>query len=601
MNLTYKKVILLISCFISLKLYSNSKRKSFLKAFPFTSIIASQHDFKKDLELANKFFKNEEYTKALELALSIIKKSDSYKPELFYKCHYLIGSILRRINNHEKSLLYFKKSLADLNSLKNKYNTEKTIPQYTIKKARNLVRIGAQFLELNKNDSAVYYFKKVISTPSLNQEIQSIKASAHGNLSGTYLIDSVYNKAKEHAYKAIEIHKKSNNKISQATAIANLASIYISQEDYIKAKELYQKALSLIEKDQSIEASKYQEDLYYNLAWTMYLLKDYKAYEYQEKSIDIKDALRDKEVNLIMKGIFEKHKIDLEKQKATTLKNKIELEKQQEKISIYLSSAISLLILIISGVIVYNYKLRQKNLHLKFSQSKLLEEQNIERLKIDAQIKILNATIDGKETERKQIAETLHDSVSALLSSANMHLTATKKQFKEKTPIELEKTQEIILEASQKVRDLSHNLVSSILLKFGLEYAINDIAKKYSNSELSFHTDFTDVNRYNQEFEIKIYNVLHELINNIIKHSKANNAHIVIEDKNGFISFLIEDDGIGFNFKDSKTSSGLGLNQIEARIKMMNGSFLIESAEQRGTKITISVPSQLKHKLSSFS
>ena len=175
-----------------------------------------------------------------------------------------------------------------------------------------------------------------------------------------------------------------------------------------------------------------------------------------------------------------------------------------------------------------------------------------------------------------------------------MHLSATKKQFNGSTPIELDKTQEIILEAAEKVRDLSHTLVSSILLKFGLEYALKDIAKKYSNTELSFHTEFTNVSRYSQEFEIKIYNVIHELINNILKHSKASNAYIVIEDKNDFLSILIEDDGIGFNYKYSNEKTGLGLNQIEARIQMMNGNFLIESSENRGAKITISVPVQKK-------
>ena len=81
------------------------------------------------------------------------------------------------------------------------------------------------------------------------------------------------------------------------------------------------------------------------------------------------------------------------------------------------------LIIIITLLYVLNfYKLRQKNLRLKLSQTQLVQNQNLEKIKSESQVRILNATIDGKESERKQIAETLHDSVSAFLSSANLHL-----------------------------------------------------------------------------------------------------------------------------------------------------------------------------------
>ena len=64
--------------------------------------------------------------------------------------------------------------------------------------------------------------------------------------------------------------------------------------------------------------------------------------------------------------------------------------------------------------------------------------------------------------------------MSALLSSANLHLQACKKIFNGQIPIELEKSQDIIVEASQIIRDLSHTLVSSVLLKFGLANSIKD-------------------------------------------------------------------------------------------------------------------------------
>ena len=93
-----------------------------------------------------------------------------------------------------------------------------------------------------------------------------------------------------------------------------------------------------------------------------------------------------------------------------------------------------LLILGISGSILYNYKLRQNNLKLKLEKTESAQKSKLEKLKSESQVRILNATLDGKEAERKQIAETLHDSVSSLLSSANLHLQATKCSLMEILP-----------------------------------------------------------------------------------------------------------------------------------------------------------------------
>ena len=236
------------------------------------------------------------------------------------------------------------------------------------------------------------------------------------------------------------------------------------------------------------------------------------------------------------------------------------------------------------------YKLKQKNLGLKLSQSQLIQNQNIEKIRSESQVRILNATIDGKETERKQIAETLHDSVSALLSSANLHLQATRSQFNGKTPVEIDKTQQIITEASQKIRDLSHTLVSSVLLKFGLKFAIKDMADKYSNSQLTIDTEIGDIRRYEQNFEIKMHNIIQEFVNNILKHSKADKAMIKLEEVDGKLYLRISDDGVGFDKTKITVKDGLGINQIDARIQMMKGEFTIDSVEQNGTVIKVVLP-----------
>ncbi|CAM1351895.1 Tetratricopeptide repeat-containing protein [Tenacibaculum ascidiaceicola] len=539
-------------------------------------------------------YKKEKYTEALNKALVLAHKTKN-NTELDFSTNLLIAEIFQNLNVRNKSITYYYKSLEIFNSIESngEFSSITSIPPESY--AKILIGLAGNYQLTNKIDSAKVYYKKIIQINSLNKEVQDIRAKAYSNLSGIYKKENL-SLAKEYTNKAIEIHRNNDNKISEASALNNLANIYLHEKNYKKAKEVYFKGLELLEMSNSIKATKFKEDLYFNLAYTLYLLKDYTAYDYQEKSYNIKDNLRDKEIRRMVEQIYTQHKENLEKEKTALVKEQRKLEEAQEAKTSMLFGALSFLVLIVSGVIIYNYKLRQKNLRLKLSESKLIQQQNLEKVKSEAQVKILNATIDGKETERKLIAEILHDNVSALLSSANMHLTATKKQFDGDTPQEIEKTQAIISEASQKVRDLSHNLVSSILLKFGLEYAIKDVVKKYSNSQLKLEVSAKNINRYNQEFEIKIFNVIQELINNILKHSKAKHAQIDLKEEKSQLTVLVKDDGVGFSTSSSSFSDGIGLNQVEARIHMMDGKLTIKSEVNVGTTINITVPILKKEK-----
>ena len=582
----------------------------------------------------NDLYLNKKYPEVLKEALVLFNKSKSENDFLtMYKTSELIGKVYRKSYNYKLSLKYLKISIQSLNNFNNGLDSQNIIKKSNINLlAKSYLGIGATYLTVYKDlkhratdtnyqklldigvsknynkeydevkdirvfrDSAQYFFSKLEELPSINDKILEQKASSHTNLSAIYQLDSMYIEAKFYVLKAIKIHRKRNDKIKLAKSLSNLGGVYLSTGEYNKAKETYSEGIETIKKDESEKAVETKARLYFNLAWAMRNLKDYKAYDYQELSYEIKDVIRDKNIQQLVKKIEANHNENLKQQEINLVNAQKELLKaEHDKTNLYLG-LLTLLIAVAFGFVIYNYKLRQKNLKLKLSESNLLQQQSIEKLKSEAQIKILNATIDGKESERKLIAEILHDNVSALLSSANMHLSATKKQFNGSTPLEVEKTRAIILEASQKVRDLSHNLVSSILLKFGLEYAFKDVAKKYSNSQLHFDVEAKNISRYNQEFEIKIFNVVQELINNIIKHSKANYAKIALTEEKNQLTILVKDDGVGFTPSSSSIKDGIGLNQIEARIHVMKGKIKINSQLNKGTEIIITVPIQQQKK-----
>ena len=541
-------------------------------------------------------FENKKYVEGLRLALALHQKSKKNKDvKIHYQITNLIAEIYRKNREHKKAIIYYKISLKQLSlNLKDNrdltYNNQKDL-------AKKYQRIGTEYALLKINDSAIFYYNKLAELNSLDDEVLGLQASSFSNLAGIYQKDTTilnhYEKAIDYAERAIATHKKRNNRLSQASAINNLANVYLLQGDFEKSKKKYFEGIKLIKRDTSSLSIAIKADLYYNLAWAMRNLKEYEAYDYQEISYNMENDLRDDEMTQNIKRITGEYNVGVVRKAG-------EFEKQKAQNLTWIIGISSFSIILLLAFLLNQYKLRQKTLSLQLSKQELLQQQKLEKIRTESQIRILNATLDGKETERKQIAETLHDSVSALLSSANLHLQACKKLFKGPIPLEVDKSQNIIHEASQKIRDLSHTLVSSILLKFGLAYAIKDMAEKYSNSQLEILYETQNIQRYDQDFEIKLHNIIQELINNTLKHSEATTASILLVENDEKLLLSIKDNGKGFDKLQVPKKDGLGINQIDARIHMMKGKFDIKSENNKGTLVTIELP-VFKKELAKFS
>ncbi|QXP66875.1 tetratricopeptide repeat-containing sensor histidine kinase [Polaribacter sp. AHE13PA] len=553
------------------------------------------------LQDINQVYQDKKFDLALKKAFTLLDSSRNNNREIFYKTNYLIGSIFYETLSFKDGIKYFRTNVDGLLNDSLLLDANKNSFDSNLLLVQNYLRLGSSYHKLKERDflqkyrdSTLYYYNKVIDFNNLDNNYLEAKARTYSNLSAFYINDSLYGLAEKYVNLSISIHKSKNDKLNQAAGLGNLASIYLIKEDFNLAKKIYLEGLELIKNDNSAKAVRFKASLYANLSWAMYKLKDYKAYEFQEISYGIKDELRDTEIRGIVKTIKAEYDVDTVKK----LVLKEEENKRLKNQRTFWMLGIGGLIIIITLLYVLNfYKLRQKNLRLELTQTQLVQYQNLEKIKSDTQVRILNATIDGKESERKQIAETLHDSVSALLSSANLHLQAARGLFKGDIPIEIDKSQHIIKEASQTIRDLSHTLVSSVLLKFGLKYALKDMADKYSNSQIKIDTRVGETRRYEQNFEIKVYNIIQEFINNILKHSKAEKAMIKLDESDGKLYLRISDDGVGFDKKKIIKKEGLGLNQIDARIQMMQGEFHIDTAPKNGTVIKVILPILEKKKI----
>jgi len=247
--------------------------------------------------------------------------------------------------------------------------------------------------------------------------------------------------------------------------------------------------------------------------------------------------------------------------------------------------SLSIVLVIILFFLFYffyqNNKLKQKIKRKDIKQKILLD--------------VINSGIDTQELERKKIASFLHDNINSLLSSAGLHLNVFTNQNNIESD-EIQKTKAILADVHDLLRDMSHELVPSLLVRFGLIYALEDLCEKNSNSSITFEfaTTIPTEKRYIEKFEMKLYFITSELFNNIIKHSGAKKAHLTLKEKNNQFILTVQDDGKGFKTK-IKDAEGFGLNRIRARIKKFKGSFDIVSNLNEGTIIKIKIPLPHQH------
>lgn len=207
------------------------------------------------------------------------------------------------------------------------------------------------------------------------------------------------------------------------------------------------------------------------------------------------------------------------------------------------------------------------------------------------QKKIFNAIVDAEEQERTRVARELHDGVSPILSTAKLYAQTLKTCEEEIKETVFERIEVTIDEAIKTVSEISNNLSPHILQNFGLITAINSFSEKVqetNNIEIEIKSNFKD--RLPEKIEITLYRVGVELINNSIKHAQASNISLnFIKDNVLFLQY--NDNGKGFNFKKKiEESKGMGLYNMLNRVKSLDGNIFLDSKDEKGTKITISIP-----------
>ncbi|HUA21491.1 MAG TPA: sensor histidine kinase [Bryobacteraceae bacterium] len=202
--------------------------------------------------------------------------------------------------------------------------------------------------------------------------------------------------------------------------------------------------------------------------------------------------------------------------------------------------------------------------------------------------------VSSQEQERKSLSRELHDEIGQLLTALRMELGNLERgrgpANGEPDP-HLEQAKKLAESTLKTTRDIAMGLRPAMLDVLGLGPALEWQTREYSRRyhtpiQLEVDGDLKDVPDPHRTY---LYRIVQEGLTNCARHAHAKNIKVRLEDANGQIAAIVEDDGVGFE-QDGGVPYGLGLLGITERVRELSGNVSIQSEPGKGTRIAVVLP-----------
>jgi signal transduction histidine kinase len=212
-----------------------------------------------------------------------------------------------------------------------------------------------------------------------------------------------------------------------------------------------------------------------------------------------------------------------------------------------------------------------------------------------------------EERQRQRIAAALHDSIGQSLAFSKREVGGLRQHVPPKLRETVVQVCQQIGEAIAQVRNLMLELAPSTLQTLGLQAAVEELAEQFTDCEGFVCRVQTggEPRPLSEQIRLLLYRAVRELLVNVAKHAQAKNVSISLLRDETHIRVIVEDDGKGFDPAALKSlparAGGFGLFSIRQRLAHMGGELTVESAEGKGTKVTLSAPLSIEQGQSSRS
>ncbi|MBO9611277.1 MAG: hypothetical protein J7619_01210 [Dyadobacter sp.] len=374
----------------------------------------------------------------------------------------------------------------------------------------------------------------------------------------------------EHARLVLQYATANNDVQYQLIGTMGLADGNRLAQNFRESIRYYNQALQL-GKEKAVVIQ--LDDIYKGLSEAHEHLHDNgPALDYYKKYIVYRDSVSNEKIRKNAAELEVKYQT-AEKEKVLS-QNKLQLAQkdlQLQKSRSYIYYALGAFVLVSLVAILLYLQSRYKK------QSHARELQSIQQQK---ELQLLQALMQGEEKERSRIAKDLHDGVAGMLAAVKMHLSSTGSADGLLKEDGYRQGMNLLDEATDEIRKTSHNLMPEVLLRHGLDVALSRYCERVSsNKALKIQYDsWGEIDRFADSFELSVYRIVQELLNNIIKHSKASHGMVQLTQQDDLLSISIEDNGVGLA-TGGNDQGGMGLHSLQSRIKAMNGKIDIKESE----------------------
>lgn len=203
------------------------------------------------------------------------------------------------------------------------------------------------------------------------------------------------------------------------------------------------------------------------------------------------------------------------------------------------------------------------------------------------QQKLIDSEIATQERERKRIATDLHDGIGASLSSIKMQITDAASNEPSDLPIRGKEIADNLSDVIDDIKRIVYDLHPPGLERYGLQTGLKNLVDRLNKStDVNVIFDYYGQRDVVHPVSITIFRIIQELINNTLKHARASEIRIHINEFDDEINIMYEDNGIGMI---GSRFTGLGLHSIESRVRSLDGRMSWES-NHKGTFYSFDIP-----------
>jgi signal transduction histidine kinase len=428
--------------------------------------------------------------------------------------------------------------------------------------------LGKFFQNKNQLDSALFYIKKA--------KIGYIVTNNQEEIAGmTMQIAQIYSRQKQpkaafqEMESALQIVEKNRDTAGIAFVNMEYGKLLLENNRNQEAKSALLKSENIFEK---LNLNTYKIDIYNSLSdFYEKTGQPVLSLNYFKKYIAVRDTIEGIESRKQLAELEAKFENTKKEQKINLLNQ----ENKNQRLLIGFWAVVAILLALGAFAGYLFIRNRQRNALLK-------EQQHW-----------AETVVNSTEAERRRIAADLHDGIAQQIAALKLYAGGLKRDLQGESLAQAENLSVALENTGKEVRQLAHQMMPRSLADLGLKAALEDLVwMTFSQTEIKATTDLENYSLIpNLTTDTAFYRTAQEAINNIVKHSKAQNVHLALKNRETEIILSIEDDGIGLVTEKVKNENkSLGMSNMQSRIRLCNGTFNMVSKPGKGVQIEAKIP-----------